>query len=302
MFSKIKHRLETLIFLDRQIIAAQSQLMSEMDQIKETLGRIELRQLENKEFKSLQEAEFKVFSQWGEDGIIQYLIKKVPIKNRFFVEFGVENYKEANTRFLVANNNWKGLVIDGDKSNIEAIKNSRLYWSDTFSAVESFVTKENINDLLEENGASGEIGILSIDIDGNDYWVWEAINVVQPAIVTVEYNHRFGPHKAVTVPYDENFVRSKAHYSHIYFGASLKALCYLANRKGYAFVGCNSKGVNAFFVRRDILPASIKELTPEKGFVEGQHREARKESGKLSYLSLGEEKKILEKLPVVDVS
>ncbi|MFM6253830.1 MAG: hypothetical protein ACKPEQ_32600, partial [Dolichospermum sp.] len=84
-----------------------------------------------------------------------------------------------------------------------------------------------------------------MDIDGNDYWVWQAIDCINPAIVISEYNFRFGANKAVTVPYDASFVRSKAHYSNIYYGASLKALCILADKKGYAFVGCNSAGNNA---------------------------------------------------------
>jgi hypothetical protein len=140
-----------------------------------------------------------------------------------------------------------------------------------------------------------------VDIDGNDYWVWQAIDCVNPAIVVSEYNFRFGANKAVTVPYDASFVRTKAHYSNIYYGASLKALCILADRKGYAFVGCNSAGNNAFFVRKDLKPDSLKELTPEEGYVAAQFRESRDEKGNFLYLSLEEEQKILSSLPLVEI-
>ena len=135
-------------------------------------------------------------------------------------------------------------------------------------AVEAFVTRDNINALIVWQGIASEIGLLSIDLDGNDYWVWRAIDVVSPAIVVVEYNHRFGRDLAVTIPYDENFKRG-GRYPVYYFGASLKALCLLGGRKGYAFVGCNSAGNNAFFVRKDLKPDSIKELTVEEGLCRG---------------------------------
>ena len=176
--------------------------------IQESLGRIELRQMLSTEIKKLQDAEYKVSSQWGEDGIIQYLINNIPISNQIFVEFGVENYKEANTRFLLVNNNWSGLVIDGSKENIEYIKQDSIYWRHNIKAECAFITRENINQLLKDNGICGQIGLLSIDIDGNDYWVWEAIDVIQPDIVVIEDNHRFGYEKAVLFLIKHNFVRS----------------------------------------------------------------------------------------------
>ena len=131
--------------------------------------------------------------------------------------------------------------------------------------------------------------------------MWEAINVVTPVIVIVEYNYRFGKEKALTIPYDETFVRSSAHYSNIYYGASLKAFCLLAGKKGYAFVGCNSAGNNAFFVLKDVKPESVRELTVDEGFAVADFREARDEDGKLSFLTLEQEQEILSSLPVVEV-
>jgi len=266
--------------------------------IQEALGRIELRQNDGNDSLSLGSQEFKVFSQWGEDGIIQMILRHVRIGNAFFVEFGVENYLESNTRFLLINNNWSGLVIDGSPDNIAHIKSDPIYWRHNLKADCAFVTKENINDLLKENGVVGDIGILSIDIDGNDYWIWDAIDVVSPAIVIIEYNARFGKDMSVTVPYDRNFVRSQKHHSMIYFGASIKALCGLAEEKGYAFVGCGSAGVNAFFVRRDLMVKEIKELTVEEGYVRNKFRESRNQDGQLIYLSQEDEYKLLTSLPL----
>jgi hypothetical protein len=267
--------------------------------IQEALGRIEARQTQNA--KTLREAEFRVFSQWGEDGIIQFLIRHVSIDRRVFVEFGVQNYQESNTRFVLANNNWSGLVIDGSAENVDSIRKSDIYWQHTLEAEHAFITSDNINDIIGAKGVTGDIGILSIDIDGNDYWVWQAIDVVSPRIVIVEYNSRFGPEREVTVPYDPAFLRNRAHSSMVYYGASLAALSRLGEAKGYSLVGCNSAGNNAFFIRKDVQPDLLPTLTASEAYVAASFREARDASGKLSFLSIEEEKKILDTLPLVDL-
>ena len=247
-------------------------------------------------------AEFKVFSQFGEDGIIQYLIRhaRVPAQSRSFVEFGVESYDEANTRFLLLNDNWRGLIIDGSSSSMRRVRNSAIYWRHNLVAVDAFIDADNINGLIKDAGFCGEIGLLSIDIDGNDYWVWERIDVVNPIVVVVEYNSVFGSRHAVTVPYDKNFSRSRAHSSHLYWGASLKALVEMGDSKGYAFVGSNNAGNNAFFVRRDHLNGQ-RELTAAEGYVESQFRESRDEAGDLTFLSgVARLHKILD-MPIHDV-
>jgi len=278
-----------------------AQLLRAEGRLREAVGRIEARQLAERGAAKLCANEFQVYSQWGEDGILQHLIRLVPVPHRIFVEFGVEDYSEANTRFLLVNNQWSGLVLDGSAANVRAICRGELYWKHNLKAVQAFVTRENINDLLRAQGVTGEIGLLSVDIDGNDYWVWEAIDVVTPAIVAVEYNSRFGPERAVTVPYDPQFVRSQAHHSCIYYGASLAALVALGRRKGYAFVGSNSAGNNAFFVRRDLRPETLPELTSAAGYVALQFREARDAQGHLAYLSLEEEQALLNRLPLVEI-
>ncbi len=283
------------------ISAEIARLKANLSKVQEALGRIENRQMKILSNSNLNANEFRVFSQWGEDGIIQFLLERIKIDRYIFVEFGVENYKESNTRFLLVNNNWAGLVIDGSENNISQIKKDSIYWQYNLKAEAAFVTKENINQIINSCGIEGDIGLLSIDVDGNDYWIWQNISVVKPAIVIIEYNFRFGKEKSFTIPYDENFVRSQAHYSTIYYGASLKALYLLGKKKGYTFIGCNSAGNNAFFVRKDLKPDSIRELTVEEGYVAGQFRESRDENGQLLYLSRQDEDKLLSSLPLVEV-
>ncbi|MVM29568.1 hypothetical protein GO755_05955 [Spirosoma sp. HMF4905] len=249
---------------------------------------------------TFQDAEFKVFSQFGDDGIIQYLIKNVnPTVNKF-IEFGVENYEESNTRFLLINNYWQGLVIDGSDTNIDYIKKDPIYWRHNLTAVNSFITAENINDLIKENGYANSAGLLSIDIDGNDYWVWKAITAVTPDIVIVEYNAIFGPDRPITIPYEAGFVRTNAHYSNLYRGASLAALYNLAIEKGYSFVGCNSAGNNAYFIKTTKL-GPLGTLTPLEGFVQSHFRESRHSDGTLSFADLDEQRKLISGLPVFNV-
>lgn len=250
-----------------------------------------------KKITSLHDAEFKIFSQFGDDGIIHYLVNSLNISQKKFIEFGVENYTEANTRFLLINKNWSGLIFDGSEAHIASIKRDDIYWRHNLCAVPAFITKDNINELLVHHGFEGEVGLLSVDIDGNDYWVWQAIEAVNPVVVIVEYNSIFGKDRAITVPYRPDFDRTKAHFSNMYWGASLPALCDLGEKKGYYFIGSNSAGNNAYFLRKDSV-GNFKPLTADKGYVESQFRDSRNEYGELTYLSGAERYKIIQGLPV----
>jgi hypothetical protein len=253
-----------------------------------------------KNISTLDEVEFQVFSQRGEDGVIQYLINHIDIPNKIFVEFGVETYTESNTRFLLINNNWSGLIIDGSKSNINFIKSDYIYWKYDITAVESFITKENINKIISEYTKVSDIGILSVDIDGNDYWIWKEIDCIKPRIVICEYNSAFGNDKKVTVPYKADFVRRKEHYSDLYFGASLAAFCELAEEKGYDFIGTTRAGVNAYFVRKD-LSSPFKKFTTQQGFNESDNRDSRDEKGNLTFLRHNQRLNLIKEKLVYDL-
>lgn len=233
---------------------------------------------------NIQLAEFKVFSQWKDDGIIQFLVDYLTPDNKTFIEFGVENYTESNTRFLLMNNNWTGLILDGTEGNIKDVQQQEIYWQYNLTAATAFITAENINDLIEQHGFSGETGLLHIDIDGNDYWVWKAISVISPIIVIVEYNSVFGEKNSWTIPYKPDFNRTDAHYSNLYFGSSLLSLYDLAKEKGYTFIGSNSNGNNAYFIRNDKMQG-LKPTTVKEGYVRSQFRESRDRNGNLNYLS-----------------
>jgi hypothetical protein len=244
------------------------QIMADLNKEKDSINR-------------LSEVEFQVFSQWGDDGILQYLVNKINIPHKTFVEFGVENYRESNTRFLLINNKWHGLVLDGSKNNINYIKKDPIFWASHLYAKQIFITKANINETIKEQfldkGYNSQIGVLSIDIDGNDYWIWETINCINPVIVVVEYNALFGTEKKWTIPYIENFVRYEYDSSDQYWGASLAGLCCLAESKGYDFVGCNSNGNNAYFIKSGFN--RLKKMSVEDGYEKAFFRLYRDEKG-----------------------
>ncbi|MFZ3060711.1 MAG: hypothetical protein WA102_13375 [Candidatus Methanoperedens sp.] len=274
---------------------------SQLDDVKILTAKIMINHIKSYGiYENIHETEFKVFSQWGTDGIIQYLINNIEISEKKFIEFGVQYYTESNTRFLLINNNWKGLVIDGNKENIDYIKKDPIYWRRDLTGVHYFINKDNINNIISDSNFFGEIGILSIDLDGNDYWIWECINVVDPIIVIIEYNSVFGYKHAITIPYNPTFDRTKAHYSNLFFGCSLKALCLLAEKKGYIFVGSDSSGNNAFFIRNDKI-GNIKSVSIESGYVKSKFRESRDIKGQLSYLSSDDRLESIEDMLVYDV-
>ena len=261
--------------------------------------------LQNKDrapLESVQDAEFKVFSQFGEDGILQYLIQETFIlpMEQTFIEFGVQNYSESNTRFLLMNNHWKGLIIDGSKQYMDSVRNNDIYWRHDITAVDAWIDRDNINQLIGDAGFCGDTGILSVDIDGNDYWVWERIDVVNPVIVVVEWNSVFGDEYAITVPYKSDFQREKEHYSCLYWGASIGAFEHLAARKGYSLICSNSAGNNLFFVRTDRL-GRLKPLVSKEAYVESTFRDSRDSSGKLNFLGGEKRRQEILNLSVIDV-
>ena len=251
--------------------------------------------------RGLHEAEFSAYSQWGEDGIIDWLISRLPGVSPTFVEFGVEDYREANTRLLLPLRNWRGLVIDGSDENVARIVRDEISWRHDLSARCAFVTTRNINALITEAGLPTDIGLLSIDIDGNDYWIWREITVVRPAIVVCEYNAVLGDRRALTVPYAAEFRRTEAHSSNLYFGASIRALIELGREKGYAFVGTNANGCNAFFVRDDLAPPILGGLRGRYLFP-SRFREARSPDGALAFTSGAARAPVIRGMSVVDLA
>lgn len=251
---------------------------------------------------NINDYEFRIFSQFGDDGIIQYLIKHVKIENELFIEFGVGNYLESNTRFLMMNNNWSGFVMDASEADMNALKKQDWYWQYCLTQKAVFIDKDNINDLLAETGFSN-IGLLHIDLDGNDYHILEHLDLshLNPSIIIMEYNAVFGKERAISVPYDKSFDRTNAHYSNLFLGASLAAMNHMAEQKGYALVGCNLAGNNAYFVRKDLLNDRIKAVPVSEAYKESRFRESRNPDYTLSYVSGNQRVELIKGLDVVNV-
>lgn len=191
---------------------------------------------------------YKVYSQGYGDGMIQEIFSRVGITNKRFIEFGVET-QENNTLFLLLSG-WSGLWLDARALDLGPVANHIKNGTLKFAQV--VVTAENINGAIREHYGVGEIDLLSIDISGNDYWVWKALDAVRPRVVVVEYNSSFSPLGSMTVKYmADDQVKLAARLND--FGASLKAYEKLGVEKGYRLVGCDLRGVDAFFVREDLV-------------------------------------------------
>ena len=235
----------------------------------------------------LTEVEYKIFSQFVEDGILSWLINEIENIPKNFIEFGCSDYDEANTRLILEEKNWSGLIIDNDRNNIEKIKKQEYFWKHDIVAICENIQQDNINTILSKNFKFRETGILSIDIDGNDYWVWKNIKNINPYIVVCEYNAILGDLNALTIPYKPNFSRTFEHYSNLYFGCSILALINLAKEKGYTFLGTNLNGVNAFFIRSDLSKKVLKKIKFINAYP-SKIRESRNQKNQLNFIDISQ--------------
>jgi hypothetical protein len=220
---------------------------------------------EGKRLPKISEIGFSCYSQTDEDGILLYLFALLGFTNKLCVEVCAGDGIECNSANLILNHGWHGLLVDGDPENVEIgrqfYSTSRRTYVYPPRVRQAWITRENVNAMLREEGFSGPIELLSVDLDGVDYWIWEAITEVDPRVVVVEYQDILGPDRCWTIPYSESFRASDYSMSNgspNYGGASLGAFTKLAQRKGYRLVGTNTYGYNAFFVKEglaeDLLP------------------------------------------------
>ena len=261
---------------------------------------LSIKNQKKKKIKNLSEIEFQVFSQWGEDGIIDWIINKFPNIPKSFLEIGTQDYKESNTRFLLINKNWDGFLIEGDDNEVKKIKSQRIYWKHKLTIKSEFVTKENINSVVKKLNVPKKIGLLSLDIDGVDYWVLKKLSVLEPSIIICEYNSLYGLNKPITVPYKTDFDRSKEHYSNLYYGASIQAFIELMKSKQYFLLGTNSAGNNAFFMKNKFLKEANKAIVEKKIFT-SKFRESKNKNGSLTFLDKKESLKLIQNQFVIDL-
>jgi hypothetical protein len=199
--------------------------------------------------KRLERSGWKAYSQNDEDGIIQEIFERIGEPHRTFVEFGCGNGVENNTCYLLSRG-WRGLWMDGGDRNASGIRRAYapLLKQGLLQFEQVFITRENIDALVSAARLGPEIDLLSIDVDGNDYYVWEAIRSTDARVVVIEYNAKFRPPNDWCITYDPAQMWDNTDR----MGCSLQALANLGETKGYQLVGCNITGSNAFFVRRDL--------------------------------------------------
>lgn len=229
---------------------------------------------------AMRRREFGIYSQNGDDGLLLYLFSCVGTRDRTFVEFGIGRPEMCNSTNLAVHFGWSGLLID---SSARAVESARAFHArhaapgepPRVRAVRCRLTVDNIDEVLESNGMKGEIDLLSIDIDGNDYWIWRAIRAIEPRVVVIEYNATFGSDEVRIARYHETFDRFALHPSGVYHSASLPAMARLGRAKGYRLVAGESGGLNAFFVREDLAPETLPAMTPREAWYPEMRRTRR---------------------------
>jgi hypothetical protein len=212
----------------------------------------------------LSDAGFRVFSQFEEDGILLAIFGIIGETNKVFIDIGSANGINSNCANFAVNFGWHGLFMDGNENGIKEGREFYNSHSDTWAYPpkfkHAFIQRENVNHLIEAAGFKGEVDLVSIDLDGNDYWVWDALNVVSPRVVIIETHVEFG-FKSIVVPYDKDYSYPGIHPD--YHGASPVAMKKLANKKGYRLVGSNYYGFNTIYVKNGIADDLLPEVSVE---------------------------------------
>jgi hypothetical protein len=214
---------------------------------------------------ALLDSGFRCFSQNDEDGIILSVFSLIGTASKKVVEICAGDGIECNAANLIVNHGWCGLLFDGDEQNTARGRRFYSRCRDTFfdppTLVTAWITAENVNTLVSDHGFGGDIDLLSLDLDGMDYWVWKALTCVRPCVVVLEFNSRWGPHRAVTLPYRADF-RLDYHRHPWCAGASLAAFARLGRERGYRLVGTNRLGNNAVLIRSDLGVDFFPEVSP----------------------------------------
>ncbi len=222
-----------------------------------------------KSYENISQAGFRCYSQFEEDGIILYILATIGMKTKKVVEICVGDGEECMATNLVINHGYQGFLFDGSEHNIRHARRFFNLKKDCLLTPPSlnvaWITKDNINKLLREVGASGEIDLLSLDIDGNDYYIWEAITEVNPRLCVFETHDIVPGDCSVTIPYEDNFnCRANSDGNPDFRSVSLLAMKKLSERKGYRMIGAHRHGFNVFFLRNDIATETFPEISIEQ--------------------------------------
>jgi len=255
--------------------------------------------------KKLHDAEVKVFSQWGEDGVLEYLFTKLEISKPKIVEFGVGIFDECNSRFAAEFRNASVYMVDLNKDLISNVENKEIYWRNSlFPIIDRITPDSGLFHLKTAESIMEGIDVLSLDIDGNDYWVLKALDLEAVSIVVCEYNPIYGGEIACTIERDDEFDRAQAHYSWLHYGMSLRAAISLMESKEFIFIGSNRVGNNAFFLKKELvnlINIKLPDMSNLKEFTDWRIRESRDISGSLNYLGLQDSRKEIANCLVYDI-
>jgi hypothetical protein len=250
------------IYGHKRSAAAKASVLAWVNQFKEPVSK-------------LSDTSYDLFTSDGEDGIILYLLDQMKDVPPFFVDIGAGDCIKGNCTTLAVHFGWQGLFIDQDSSQLavgRSFYKHKLSSGVNIKMIEQQIRAGNINELLKKESLPGEIGLLSIDIDGNDYWVWKAVDIIRPRIVIIEAKVEFGPGNIIVPDGDHN------HHSvdKMYNGASVEALRILGKEKGYKLVGSNKSGYNLFFVREneDLPAVSTADILDHPGTKESFYPES----------------------------
>ena len=276
-----------------------------LDRVIFCIGKVQISLNRNKydEVEDLIETEVKIFSQNGEDGIIDYLVHKLKVDKKNFIEIGVGNYRESNTRFLYNRYHPKGLIIDYIDDMKKKVTKHVNFWKGDLRICNQKIDADNILDILNKN-CDYEIDFFSIDIDSIDYWIIKKLKNNISKIFVAEYNPVFGAELEVTVPNISGFERSKYHYSYLCYGMSLKALINLMDQKGYYFIGTNLQKINAFFIlkefKKEVFFKNIK-IKSLDNYTNSNIRDSRDINNNLNFLSGNNKFKEIEDCEVINL-
>ena len=257
-------------------------------------------------YTDLWDAEVRVYSQWGEDGILDFLCDALRLARPRVLELGCGDYRECNSRFLAEWRSSSVTMVDSRSDLIRSVRSLPAYWRTTLNPLQEWITPDSVEGIQERaRHLQGGLDIVSLDIDGNDFWVAERLDLLGVSIVVVEYQPLFGETEAVSIPPQDDFDRASAHYSHLYYGASLRAFTTLLGDKGFSFIGTNRAGNNAFFVQNAALAAialPVPDLDDLSPYTRWTVRESRDASGSLSYLDHAQALQLIADMPVVETT
>lgn len=253
--------------------------------------------------RQLHEASFSVFSQFGEDGILDFICSKISLSRPKVLELGCGDFGECNSRFLAEYRSASAVLVDARNDLIEKVKQLEVYWKNHILPIQTWITPDSLAGIQTfAQKFMGGIDIVSLDVDSNDYWIAQSLDFSNVKIVVVEYNPFFGSKRAVSILRDDNHDRRKAHFTWDYYGASLMAFKTMFEKRGLSFIGSNLQGTNAFFVRDSAVPSlGLDDTQPLDFYVNCPTRDSRLKQGGLSYRTFSERINDLHGLQVVDV-